>query len=139
MSDEPRFRPMAVWRRWLGSHSERLAAKFLRRRGYEILARNVRAGRRGEIDLLALDGRTLVVVEVRSGKGRSPGELSLTVDRPKQLSLDLALRAFLRLNAIRPLPVRFDVIAVSWPADGGAPVIQQFLHAFDSPRDAPAW
>ncbi|MBI4601734.1 MAG: YraN family protein, partial [Planctomycetes bacterium] len=48
----------------LGRRGERAAARHLRRQGLRILARNVREGR-GEIDLVALDGATLVFVEVK--------------------------------------------------------------------------
>ncbi len=53
------------WRRWFGTRSERAAARFLRRLGYRILARNYTCSH-GELDLIALDGRCIVFVEVRS-------------------------------------------------------------------------
>jgi putative endonuclease len=52
-------------RKALGQLGEQLAAEHLRRRGCVTLARNVRT-RRGEIDLIALDGRVLVFVEVKT-------------------------------------------------------------------------
>lgn len=52
-------------RRALGRRGEELVARDLRRRGYSLLARNVRT-RDGEIDLIALDGRALVFVEVKT-------------------------------------------------------------------------
>src|SRR2546428_12590063 len=48
----------------LGEEGERAAARFLEARGYRILERNYRT-RRGEIDLIAEDGRMLVFVEVK--------------------------------------------------------------------------
>jgi len=56
------FTRMPIWRRWFGRRAERFAAKYLRRQGCRILGRNV-DDRLGEIDLLALDGQTIVVVE----------------------------------------------------------------------------
>ncbi len=53
------------WKRWFGQRSEKAAARFLRKLGYRLLATNV-SDRDGELDILALDGETLVVVEVRS-------------------------------------------------------------------------
>ncbi len=55
------FARWPFWRRWFGQRSERFAARYLRARGYRVLAANV-ADRRGELDLLALDpdGKTLV-------------------------------------------------------------------------------
>ncbi len=52
-------------RRAVGRRGEQLAAAYLRRRGCEVLARNVRT-RHGEIDVIARDGRALVFVEVKT-------------------------------------------------------------------------
>ncbi len=52
-------------RRALGRLGEELAAAHLRRLGFSVLARNVRT-RRGEIDLIAFDGATLVFAEVKT-------------------------------------------------------------------------
>jgi putative endonuclease len=52
-------------RRALGRYGEKLAAEHLRARGFELLARNYRT-RRGEIDLIAFDGHTLIFVQVKT-------------------------------------------------------------------------
>jgi putative endonuclease len=52
-------------RRALGRYGERIALEHLRARGFTLLARNYRT-RRGEIDLIAFDGRTLIFVEVKT-------------------------------------------------------------------------
>ena len=61
---------------WTGSHSDAeangLRERHLRRSGYRILARNFRA-RGAEIDLVAMDGETLVFVEVKTRARRKPG------------------------------------------------------------------
>src|SRR5439155_10765697 len=72
-----------VWRRWFGSRSERAAARFLRRLRYRILARNVNLPT-GELDLVALDGRTLVFVEVRSTERGAADRPAASVDQVKQ-------------------------------------------------------
>ncbi|HMC64878.1 MAG TPA: YraN family protein, partial [Gemmataceae bacterium] len=57
------------WRRWFGTRSERAAARFLKRLGYRIVSRNYVCAF-GELDLVAVDGRCIVFVEVRStGEG----------------------------------------------------------------------
>src|SRR5439155_8813704 len=79
------------WRRWFGTRSERAAARFLRRRGYRIVARNYTCSL-GELDLVALDGRTLVFVEVRSTATEDAERPAASVDPAKQRRLtDLAL------------------------------------------------
>lgn len=58
-------------RRALGSHGETLAAAHLQRRGFTVVARNVRT-RHGEIDLIACDGGALVFVEVKTRRAPAP-------------------------------------------------------------------
>jgi putative endonuclease len=105
-----------IWRLWrrvqehqsLARRGERAAARFLRRRGLRILSRNVRCGQ-GEIDLVALDGETLVFVEVKS---RSEGSLSVDlekIDGRKRRALGRACRLFL---------ARLSEPAASWRVDG---------------------
>ena len=51
---------------WRGAHGEKLAARFLRGRGYKILYRNFKGGTGGEIDIVCRDCNTLVFVEVKT-------------------------------------------------------------------------
>ena len=55
----------------LGQRGEAAAARFLRRRGYKVLARGDRFGP-GELDLVMLDGETIVFVEVKTGSPTMP-------------------------------------------------------------------
>ena len=61
----------------LGRRGEDAAARFLKRLGYKILARSRRLAP-GEFDLVALDGRTIVFVEVKT---RTSADVGI---RPKQ-------------------------------------------------------
>lgn len=73
----------------LGASGEELAAQFLLRKGYRILARNLKT-RYGEIDILAVDennASTLVIIEVKSKTGQEFGDPAEMVDRRKQLKL----------------------------------------------------
>ena len=72
-----------VWRRWFGGRAERAAAKFLRRLGYRVLARNVVLPP-GELDLVALDCRTIVFVEVRSTECADATRPAESVDAAKK-------------------------------------------------------
>ena len=74
------------WRRWFGSRSERAAARFLKRQGFRILARNYSCPH-GELDLVAVEGRCVVFVEVRSTGTDDPGRPALSVDDAKQRRL----------------------------------------------------
>lgn len=65
-------------RRALGRYGEKLAVEHLLARGFSLLARNYRT-RRGEIDLIAFDGRTLIFVEVKThqlGRSQPPASVS---------------------------------------------------------------
>jgi putative endonuclease len=102
----------------VGHRGERFAESHLNASGLQTLARNFRC-RQGEIDLVMLDGATLVVVEVRY---RGPGSwvsAAATVDRAKQRKLTIAAEVFLAKNrGYSDSPLRFDVVALDRPNDG---------------------
>ena len=106
-----------------GAQAEGLAADFLERRGLAILARNFRT-RRGEIDLVARDGDTLVFVEVRLRARSDFGGAAESVTARKQQRIVSAAQAYLsRLH--REPPCRFDAVlldrldpdAIVWERD----------------------
>jgi putative endonuclease len=118
------------WRRWFGSRSERAAARFLARLGYQVVARNVVCPL-GELDLIARDGATIVFVEVRSTGEGNLERPALSVDTAKQRRLtDLALY-FLRRRRLLDCPARFDVLAIRWPAGAREPAIVHYRDAFE--------
>lgn len=95
-----------------GRKGEAFAAKFLRERGYKILARNVRF-EKDEIDIVARErGGTLVFVEVktRSDYDRRGGYAD--VDGGKREALRRAVRQYLKLAFWKNKPWRVDVVEV---------------------------
>jgi putative endonuclease len=119
------------WRRWFGTRSERAAARFLRKAGFRILARNY-SGPLGEIDLIALDDRCIVFVEVRSTGSDDPTRPAESVNDAKQRRLtDLALD-YLRRHHLLEHSARFDVLAMSWPAGQREPTIVHHRQAFEA-------
>ena len=86
------------------------------RAGYRILGRNVRTPG-GEVDLLALDGETLVLVEVKATTraGFDPAD---RVDHAKRRRLRAARAWLARRRGFANRPFRFDVVAVT--AEGRA-------------------
>ena len=64
----------------LGRRGEAAAARYLRRRGYKILARSDHLSP-GELDLVALDGRTIVFVEVKTRQSADAGHDVLEASR----------------------------------------------------------
>lgn len=114
----------------LGRRGENAAARYLRRLGYVIVARGDRA-LIGEIDLVAVDGRKLVFVEVKTRTSQDAGHPADAVDVAKQRRLTRLALAYMKRHDLLENPARFDVIAVTWPEHGGRPVIEHFQDAFE--------
>jgi putative endonuclease len=98
----------------LGRTGEDLAADHLRSLGYRLRARNWRPagmGLRGELDLVATDGPTLVVCEVKTRRSTRAGSPSEAVTAAKRRRLRQLTLAYLQANP-HVGPVRGDVVAV---------------------------
>ena len=93
-----------------GDESEETACRFLKERGYRILARNWRT-RTGEVDIIARDGKILVFVEVKARSGDGFGGPEAAVDRVKQRRIISAALSFIEFTGCE-LPTRFDVVAI---------------------------
>jgi putative endonuclease len=106
---------VSLLRRIIGRRGEDRAAQYLRRRGYRILARNWRC-RLGEIDLIALDGNTLVFVEVKTRRGETFGPPEAAVRAGKQRQIARVAEAFLTASGLRGAVCRVDVVAVDLTA-----------------------
>jgi len=117
-------------KRPLGQRGEALAARYLRRRGYKILARGERLFP-GELDLVALDRDTIVFVEVKTRRSADAGHPAEAVTSAKQRRLTRLAVTFLKRHGLLEHPARFDVVAITWP-DRGRPTIEHFESAFDA-------
>ena len=95
----------------IGSAAERLAAAFLRERGYHVLEHNFRC-RGGEIDLVALDGSTLVFAEVKLRRTLARGAPIEAVTALKQARVRKAAQTYLAFSGRVFERIRFDVISV---------------------------
>jgi putative endonuclease len=93
----------------LGAAGEKRAAAHLRRRGYRIVARNVRADG-VEIDLIARRGPVVVFVEVKTRRGHQLGPPEQAVDSRKRARLVRGAAAWLHANPRIARRARFDVI-----------------------------
>ncbi len=116
----------------LGRKGEAVAARFLRRAGYKIVARQRRT-RPGELDLVAVDGRTIVFVEVKTRRSHGAGHPAEAVDRRKQQRIASAAIAFLKGHGLLDYPARFDIVAVTWQPQRRRPVIEHYPAAFEAP------
>ena len=93
-----------------GKLGEEIAVNYLIDKGYQILERNWRLGHK-EIDIIALDGKTLVIVEVKTRKTNVFGDPDIAVGIEKQRMLVLAADAYVRYKNL-DIDVRFDVISI---------------------------
>ena len=122
-------------RRGTGARGETIAADYLRRKQYAILAANWRC-RRGEIDLIARDGVTLVFVEVRTRSSNRMGSPEESVTPAKQRRLAELAETYLLFAETqgRPWtgPWRIDVVAIRVRgSDGGLVDINHLENAVE--------
>ena len=102
-------------RRGLGLAGEERAARHLSGHGLDVLLRNWRC-RMGELDLVALDGNVLVIVEVRLRSRGDFGGAAASITHAKRRRIVRATRHLLmRHPDLARLPVRFDVVALVGP------------------------
>jgi len=131
-----RLKRMQEARALRGDQAERLACAFLQAQGWVIEQRNVRYPV-GEIDLVAWEGRTLCLVEVRSTSSSAWGGPLASVTTPKQRRLLRAARWYLQQHRISAEQIRFDVVAVNWAVD--PPALQLVRAAFTDDPNRPSW
>jgi putative endonuclease len=121
--------------RTLGRKGESRACRHLKQLGYRILARNARL-HIGEADIVAEspDRRDIVICEVKTrlrGSGRSVQGDSIapeaSVHARKRSKLGAIARSLSRANGWQNRPVRIDVIAIDWPADGSEPQLRHHV------------
>lgn len=132
------FANWRFWKRWFGQRSERYAAKYLRKLGWRLVATNV-SDTLGELDILALDSGTLVVVEVRSTAGSDPAVPAASVDLRKQRRITEAVLRFLSRRKLLGMTVRFDVLAIAWPEERREPIVLHLRDAFESTGKFQMW
>lgn len=114
--------------RLLGNRGEDLAEKFLKKKGFKIVARNFKT-LIGEIDIIAEDKGTLVFVEVKTRSDYSYGHPFEAVNfRKKQKLRKLALY-YLKNCCKAERPSRFDVLSIE--TDGDKHAVEHIIDAFE--------
>jgi putative endonuclease len=94
-----------------GESSEALARRFMTDAGLKLVAKNFRC-KQGELDLIMMDGQTLVVVEVRFRKSDRFGGAASSVTKSKQARIIAATQVYLSSQKT-DRPIRFDVVALA--------------------------
>ena len=115
--------------RLFGNRGERQAARFLRRQGFKIIARQS-ANRHGEIDLIARDGDCIVFVEVKTRRSDAAGLHFEAVTTDKQRKMTKTAMVWLKRRGLLESRSRFDVVSILWPEDSKTPEITHYKNAF---------
>lgn len=111
----------------LGRWGEDLATEYLQGLGYVIMERNWSCGR-SDLDIVALDKDTVVIVEVKTRRNQLFGVPEEAVDYHKIRLLQQAAHLYVKSHMIRQ-ELRFDIIAITG-SPGGEPVIDHLRDAF---------
>jgi putative endonuclease len=118
-----------VARKSLGDRGEDAAARYLKKKRYRIVERGHDSAL-GEIDIIAVVGRTIVFVEVKTRTSSDAGHPSEAIDSFKQRRMTQAALAYLKAKRLLGYAARFDVIAVTWPENSARPQIEHYANAF---------
>lgn len=107
----------------LGEYGERVAVEHLRSLGMVVLARNWTC-KFGEIDIVARDGTTLVICEVKTRSSSAYGGPFEAITGRKAARLRRLAMHWLEVHDLDPPSVRIDVVSVVLP-QRGAPVVDR--------------
>ncbi|NLM74728.1 MAG: YraN family protein [Clostridiaceae bacterium] len=116
--------------RHLGSIGEKIASRYLEENGYRILARNFRAGKIGEIDIIGWDGDFLCFIEVKSRTNNRFGTPAEAVSPAKQATIRRIAQIYMQKYGFSENPVRFDVVELNMTKDYEPKNIQILKNAF---------
>lgn len=95
-----------------GQLGEEIAAKYLEKQGYKILERNYHYSKNAEIDIIAMDKKTLVFVEVKARTNLNTGHPFEAIDENKLQKLRTAIFGYLSQNSQDFSGYRCDGIAI---------------------------
>ncbi len=112
----------------LGKFGEDLAFKKIKRLGYKKIIRNYRCPL-GEVDLIAKDGDTLVLIEIKTRKGRTTDYAKEAVNKRKKRQISKVALAYMKSMDCSDARARFDVVAIC--VGRGKPEIEVIKNAFE--------
>ncbi len=110
----------------LGTRGEKLAEKYLKDRGYQIVERNWQYKGRGEVDIIARDGSTLVFVEVRVRGPNSYETPQESITDKKIRILKRTSKLYQKINNSDSEPSRIDLVGISFSDSFSPPKIHLF-------------
>jgi len=95
-----------------GNIGENIAAEYLQKQGYEIIERNWRYSREGEIDIIAIDKKTLVFIEVKTRKTTNFGHPLEAIDERKFYQIKHLAQAYISTLEKNYANYRIDAISI---------------------------
>lgn len=119
---------MQTTRQVLGGDGERIAETYLSKKGYRIVARNYRCPM-GEVDLILLDRRVIVFVEVKTRRHERFGPPLESVHPRKQQKMIKTALWFLSQHKLHNREARFDVVGISFTKQ--PPLVEHVENAFE--------
>ncbi len=124
---------MLDFRKKIGFEGEKLAAKYLKRKGYKIIQTNYRC-KLGEIDIVAEQNKIIVFVEVRTKHSEKLGLPQYSINTAKRGQISRAALCYIKEKKIVDQTCRFDVIAITFPSDSKEPKLEHIENAFELSR-----
>lgn len=119
---------MSFWRKILGDRGETIACRALKKRGYKVLKKNYRT-KLGEIDIIGLEGETIVFIEVKTRTSDKYGSAADAVDIHKQKRIRKIAASFLLKYKLRDKMCRFDVVCIDIQ-QSGKPIVEIMQNVF---------
>lgn len=113
----------------IGAEGERIAVRFLKKKGYKILQRNYRS-RGGEIDIICYDHGCIAFVEVKTRFSNAYGAPELAVNETKRRQIIKTASHYTAQKKIEGVDLRFDVVSIFHSPDAKRPAITLFKNAF---------
>jgi putative endonuclease len=114
----------------VGRQGEEAAYFYLRRSGFTVIARRWRSPKlRGDLDLIAWEGRTLCFIEVKTRTSREVATAEASVDDEKMQMLRRVARHYIRSLPAAPEQTRFDILSIYF-VPGKAPDLELFRDSF---------
>lgn len=102
---------METEKKKVGNAGEKLIVEYIKSKEYYILDTNFRSGR-NEVDIIALDNKVLVFIEVKSRKNKDYCEAREAVNRNKQVNIYKVARSYISKTRVLYDEIRFDVAEV---------------------------
>lgn len=116
---------MTKMRQQVGQKGEEAAREYLKEQGYSIVDNNYRC-RLGEIDIIARDGNTVVIVEVRTKTGLAFGRPEESITRDKARKLHRLALQYLQSHYQLEISSRIDLVAVMVDRNSGQ--VKDLIH-----------